>query len=419
MTPETYSPAKTIELFYDDAYQKECESRVLSCIPMKDKFGICLDQTILYPEGGGEPGDRGMINQYKVLDTIKKEGKIYHLTEKPIPENTTVKVQLDWKFRFDFMQSHTAQHLLSSVFWHIFQGQTLSVHMSEKSAHIDLDLPELNWEMINQVELKANSLIQQNLPVKTYWTRDKDKLQQIPLRRPIKKMSEKGARIVEIDEYDYSACGGMHIRKLGEIGIVKIPKWTKIKEGVQVEFLFGMRAVYDYERKNEIIYRLTNALTCQDLELEDKLISYQEDLQKLSKKLKQINAQLIEYQIPEMLQSATNINGIKIISQIFEEKEPKEMKLILNQFLKNSNIVCLFANVMPKEDKILLFFAHSVDKEKGDLHIGKVLKEVLPLIKGKGGGKPNFAQGGGSGKLPESLLQKAKSLLIEHLKIIE
>lgn len=404
------------ELFYENAYLREHETKVTACEKIGDNYGILLAETIFYPEGGGEPGDRGWLDKIEVMDTIKKDGEIYHLTKKPLKPGTSVHTRLNWDFRYDLMQFHTAQHLISSVVFSLYQGNTLSVHVGAKNAHIDVDLPSLNWEMVREIELKANSLIYQNLAVKTYWIQSQDELDKIPFRRAIKKKAEKGVRVVEIDGFDYSACGGMHLKHLGEIGVLKIVKWTNIKEGTQIEFLFGKRALRDYEQKTEILHRLTNALTCHDLELEAKVLAFQENNQKLEKKVKMLNAQLLEYEIPEMLANAIILDGVKIVAHNFEDKEPKDMKLILNKFLENPDLICLFTDFLPESRKILVYFAHSLEKGNNRLHLGKILQEVMPLINGKGGGKPQFAQGGGTGEIPDNFLSEAQKIVIEELK---
>ncbi|RLI64735.1 MAG: hypothetical protein DRO88_06525 [Promethearchaeia archaeon] len=404
------------ELFYEDTYLREHKAKITACEKIADKYGVSLDETIFYPEGGGEPGDRGWFDKIEVVDTIKKEGEIYHLTKKPLNPGDSVSIKLDWAFRYDLMQFHTSQHLLSSVIYDLYKGNTLSVHVGTKNAHIDVDLPSLNWEMVREIELKANTLIYQNLSVKTYWIKDQKELDKIPFRRAVKKKAEKGVRVVEIEGFDYSACGGMHLKKLGEIGILKIVKWTNIKEGTQIEFLFGKRALLDYEQKTEILQRLTNALTCHDLELEAKVLAFKQNNQKMEKQIKMLNAELMEYKIPKILENATIIDGVRIITDNFEDKDPKDMKLILNKFMDIPNIICLFTDFFPDSSKILVFFAHSLEKGKDKLHMGNVLKKVLPLINGKGGGKPQYAQGGGKGKIPDNFLPEAVKIVIDELK---
>ena len=406
----------TRPLYYDDSYLTEFDSTVVACVPMQEKYGIELKETVFYPEGGGEPGDMGTLNKIPVLNTIKEQnGTIYHIVTKQITPQSKVHGKIDWNRRYDLMQFHTAQHLLSSTFWELYKAETISVHVSENSASIDLKIDQLTWEMIDKIEQRTNLLIYQNLPVIIHWIQDEKKLATFPLRRTVKKSSERGVRIVEIEKADYSACGGMHLKGIGEIGLLKVHRWSNLKNGVQVEFLFGTRALKDYSIKNKIILNLMKQLTCQDVELDDKIAQFQAELILLKDKNKTLFSNLLEFQIPQMMQEAHLFNNVKIVKAIFEELDPEEVKKTLNLILATPNIICLFALLRKEEKKIGLTFAHSVENPQKTLHMGKLISEVAQQINGKGGGKPNFAQGGGTGNLPPDLLDIAENLVKKQL----
>ncbi|MHA1610853.1 MAG: alanyl-tRNA editing protein [Promethearchaeota archaeon] len=406
----------TKALYYDDSYLTEFDSTVVACLPKDDRFRIELQETVFYPEGGGEPGDLGTLNEIPVLDTIKeKNGTIYHIVATEIPPNSKVHGKIDWVRRYDLMQFHTAQHLISSTFWDLYKAETISVHVSEKSASIDLKIDSLNWEMVDKMEQKANTLIYQNLPVIIHWIKDEKILATFPLRRTVKKSSERGVRIVEIEKTDYSACGGMHLKGIGEIGLLKVHRWSNFKNGVQVEFLFGTRALRDYSMKNKIILNLMKQNTCQDMELEEKIAQYQADITRLRNKNKDLFSNLLEFQIPKMLQEAPTHKDVKILQATFENLAPEEMKKTLNLILATPNVICLLATLRTEEKKIGLTFAHSVENPPKNLHMGKIIKEVTPKINGKGGGRPQFAQGGGTGDLPSDLLDFAQNLVKKQL----
>ncbi len=407
----------TKALYYDDSYLTEFDSTVVACVPMNEKFGIELQETAFYPEGGGEPGDIGTLNKIPVLDTIKeKDGTIYHIVDSEIAAQSKVHGKIDWKRRYDLMQFHTAQHLISSTFWELYKAETISVHVSEKSASIDLKINNLTWEMADKIEQRANALIYQNLPIIIHWIKDEEKLASFPLRRTVKKSSERGVRIVEIENTDYSACGGMHLKGIGEIGLLKIHRWSNFKQGVQVEFLFGTRALRDYSMKNRIILNLMKQNTCQDVELEEKIAQYQGEITKLRNKNKDLFSNLLQFQIPKMLQEAPIHKDVKILQATFEDLAPEEVKKTLNLILATPNVICLLAILRTDEKKIGLTFAHSVENPNKNLHMGKIIKETSQKINGKGGGRPQFAQGGGTGDLPPDLLDFAEQIVKKQLE---
>lgn len=406
----------TSQLYYEDAYIKEIDTKVVDCIPIKDSFGIILEQTIFYPEGGGQPGDQGTINGLPVFDTIKQKGKILHLMKEKIAPGLQVKVIIDWAKRYDLMQFHTAQHLISGVFWELLQAETMSVHVSENSANIELKLDYLDWKRAEQVESRCNELINQAIPVKIQWIQNIEDIQNIPLRRSVKKTSERGIRIVEIEDYDYSACGGMHLKNVAEIGLLKIERWSNVKNNVQVEFLFGTRALKDYAQKNRIILELMKEMTCQSEELVPKMKSFQTEIFAQKTKIKELHASLLNYNIPEMMEKAKNVKDIKILSDIFEDLEADELKRMTNSFLETPNVACLFVNSLPQEKKIGLVFAHSIEDNPLKLHMGKLIKLAVEKINGKGGGKPQYAQAGGYGDIPENYITFLENLVISELE---
>jgi alanyl-tRNA synthetase len=245
------------KIYQEDSYITELSAEVLSCIKKDDFYEIILDKTIFYPHmSGGQPKDEGTINGIEVCDVQECGDEIVHVLKEEISGSVTLNI--NFNKRFDHMQQHTGQHILSYSFSHLFGGNTVGFHMSDNYTTIDIDIT-LTEEMIEQAEQLCNKIIYENniVAAKNYTYEEAMKLD---LRKDPMKLDV--LRIIEIKNCDISACGGTHVRSTGEIGIIKITKTEKYKHGTRVEFLCGKRALDDYIIKNRNISVLSSVLTC-------------------------------------------------------------------------------------------------------------------------------------------------------------
>jgi alanyl-tRNA synthetase len=230
------------EMFYREPYRQSCYSTVVSCVKEKDGYAVALEDTVFYPEGGGQPGDTGTLNGVKVVDTIRRDGTILHLCTGPIEPGTEVKAVIDWDRRFRHMQAHTGEHIVSGLVHQLFGYDNVGFHMGEV-IQIDFDgvLSEKDCAM---VEEKANEAVWQNLPVRTWFPAD-DELEQISYRSK-KELSGK-IRLVTMDGVDQCACCGTHVSHTGEVGLIQILSLMKHKDGVRLTLLCG-RDAYEHDR---------------------------------------------------------------------------------------------------------------------------------------------------------------------------
>ena len=238
----------TEKLYYLDAYATKFTAKVLECTAEKKNFKVVLDRTLFYPEGGGQPADMGTLGGVKVLDVHEKDDIITHTTDKPLEVGAEVEGEIDWERRFDLMQNHSGEHILSGVICAKYGCDNVGFHMGKEMITIDLNtkIPE---EDLPWLEEKANEAIWNNVPVGIRYP-SKEELDALDYRS--KKELEGQVRIVNVGEYDCCACCGTHVKLAGEIGLIKIISSQNYKGGTRLELLSGKRALQDYRKKNDV-----------------------------------------------------------------------------------------------------------------------------------------------------------------------
>lgn len=385
----------TEKLYYKNAYQKEFTSKVLKVIELKGelkgKFGIILEKTCFYPEGGGQLGDIGKIDKIMVLDTQFKDRDIIHITEKSLEIGKKVKGKIDWARRYKFMQNHTAQHILSESFLKELGGETFSVHLGENSLTLDVGLSKLNWVDVYKVENLANKIILENRQIDIHWV-GKDDLDKFPLRK--KPKVEKNIRIVEVGKFDYSACGGTHLKSSNELGIIKVSKWIKVKNGFRVEFICGERALSDYQWKNKMILEIAEFLAVKKKDLKDSVEKLFQENKTQRKQIEEMQYKLLEDKFKSEINQSQRIEGIPVVKLIFNDGNFKIIRKIVTNLIEVEKSIILIVNIINK--KANLIFARSSKGNENQVEMNALLKLFTSKIGGKGGGKPNFAQGGGN-----------------------
>ncbi|KRQ87459.1 Alanine--tRNA ligase [Caloramator mitchellensis] len=366
------------KLYYENPYIKEWEALVVNQIEKDGKFIVELSETAFYPEGGGQPRDFGSIDGIEVIDLFEDSDKIYHVLDKKI-ENEKVLCKIDFERRFDHMQNHTGQHLLSAIFIELYNAPTNSFHLGEDYISIDIGLENASDETVKIVEDRVNSLIFKNIPVKSYII-NLEEAKKLPLRKL--PPTDVDIRIVEIEGIDYSPCCGTHVKNLGEIGMLKILKTEKYKNMTRVYFKCGKRLLKDFQDKNTVINTLIKNLSVPQHEILPKIDQLQSDIKNISKQLslqRELNAEFIAKEI-----AASSLENN--IVQIFEDKSFEEIQLIANKTASLIDKAILFASLPDK--KVIL--AHGGNLP---LNCGQIFKENLPKFNGRGGGGPKFAQG--------------------------
>ncbi len=396
---------KTARLYHQDSYQTEFQARVLERSP--DGLRLYLDRTAFYPDSGGQPHDSGWIEQVPVREVLEEGDLIAHVLESPVTAET-VHGRIDWARRFDHMQQHSGQHLLSAVMLELYGAPTVGFHLGAEAALIDLQIAALRPEQVAQAEARANELVFRNLPIRTHW--EEEGAQE--LRRGAGRQGP--LRIVTIEGVDRTACGGTHVRATGEIGPIFIRKLDRAHGGVRLEFVCGARAVRraraDFEALSQIARTLSAAL-----EETPRLVAEQaESLQKCEKARRKLALELAERRGRELYAAVRpDSSGFRCLVQFWTSGSfDEERRTLAQSFTAQPKAVCLALTEQPPA--ILL----AVSQDSG-WNAGALLKAALAAVGGRGGGGPCIAQGSAPSReaFEEALrsLAEAVSPLRPHL----
>lgn len=393
----------TERLYWKEPYSKEFKGRILKKEVSEDKIRIILDRTLFYPTSGGQLCDRGYINEIGVLDVFEEEGEIVHILERE-PEGNEVIGKIDWERRFDNMQQHTGQHILSQSFLRVLGAETLSSNLGEEASVIELGINKIELEEIEKVEAFANRIVHENREVLSHILKGEE-WKRFPLRKP--PPEEKEIRIVEIKDFDFSACGGTHLSWTGEVGLIKVTGWERIRGNIRIEFLCGGRAVKDYQRKHKILKNLSLSLTVGIEELTNSVLKMKEEIVSERKRASKIEEKLIEFELKELLSSQKGI----LVEKIFEGIDLKNLRKIASKIVSQRECIAILGG---KGEKGNLIIASS---EKLPVDLREFLKFAEEKIRGSGGGNRNFIQIGGEPELIEEAMEKIKEAILKNLNL--
>lgn len=229
----------TAKLYYENAYTQDFTAVVQSCEAVKNGFAVTLDRTAFYPEGGGQPADHGTLGEARVLDVHEKDGVVTHLCDRALSEGAEVSGRIDWARRFDHMQQHSGEHIISGLLCSTFHCDNVGFHMGADVVTIDYNAP-ITWEQALEVERRANAYIWADHPIRI-WYPSAEELAALPYRS--KKELTGAVRITEFPGADRCACCGTHVTSSGQVGLLKLLSCQKFRDGVRLELLCGQRAL--------------------------------------------------------------------------------------------------------------------------------------------------------------------------------
>ena len=399
----------TKRLYYQDSYLKEFKAKVLKKIKIDNQPAVILDETAFYPTSGGQPYDKGFIQDVPVVEVVEEGDEIIHILKEELKEkiNSEVVGKIGWKRRFDHMQQHLGQHILSGALMEMWGAETVSFHLGEEVCTLDIAKGKLSEEEVKEAEERTNEIIFKNIPVKCYFVEGEEELKRLNLRKIPEKTGK--IRIIEVEDFDLSACGGTHCRATGEVGLIKITKWEKRGEKARLEFICGRRAWKDYFWKNELIKNISNQLTIKDSELGEALDRMLEERKKIGKELKDYKEKLQEYEAKKLIDgSSLKDNRIKIINKVFEEDNFQEVRELIQKIINLDESVVVLFGVKKGGAKILFACSRALKYDMNGL-----TREAAKFIEGQGGGAPNFAQAGG--KRAEGI-EEALNYALEHFQ---
>jgi alanyl-tRNA synthetase len=389
--------SRTDRLYYADCYATKFQARVLQA--GEDARHVILDRTAFYPTSGGQPHDLGRIGACEVVDVVDGDDGIIHVLSSPIAADE-VQCEIEWERRFDHMQQHTGQHLLSAVFDKLFGIQTISFHMGGTTATIDLSCASVKPDELRAVEERANRIIHENRKVSIAF---EDSVAAEGLR----KASERSGllRIVSIEDLDRSACGGTHVRSTGEIGAILLRSVERLRGNARLEFLCGSRAT-KRARADYVALESTARVFSAPLDEVPSLVINQAERLKESEKIRQrLSGELADSRGRSLYQETpVGARGIRLHVRIVQEGPlPEDLRSEANGFVSQGRAI--FVAASDRSGTAML--AASSD---ADVHAGELLRAALTDFGGKGGGSAQMAQGSFSGKA-ESLVARLQDLL--------
>lgn len=379
----------TVKLFENNSLLKECTATVTACTEKEGRYLVELDQTVFFPEGGGQLSDKGKINDAIVSHVSEKDGHIYHECDKPLEAGTEVKAVLDWRVRFDRMQQHLGEHLLSYACWKLFKANNIGFHMNEDDVFIDLD-KELTEEELLKAELYTNEIIWDNRPVHISYM---DSTEAVKLKEKMRKFNSKltgTLRIVSVENADICTCCGTHPPFTGMLGSVKVIRHEKHKGGCRVEFVCGSRALADADKKNSTLLAVAQGLSVKPEQVPDALAKLKADLLAQLDDVKSKLLKIEEAQLQELYDNAPMTTaGTKILAVPMDGHDAKDIKVFLPKVTALKKTICLLVAAKPER---ISYAAALGAATEGDCRV--LIKLLNEAFGGRGGGKSDCAQGG-------------------------
>jgi len=402
----------TERLYYHDAFLYDFEAEVRE-LPNAPRPAVILDRSAFYPTSGGQIFDQGVIEteneKLKVVEVADAEdGRVLHYLEAPpkqIKPGTKVRGQIERTRRRDHMQQHTGQHVLSAAFVRLFNKPTVSFHMGDDYCSIDLDTPSITKEQIEDAERLANEIILENRTVQVRFV-TRDEAGKLGLRKlPPAERDE--LRLIDIDDFDLSACGGTHVNQTGQIGCILLRKTEKVRQGWRVDFIAGQRVVATARRDYTTLTEAGGLFSAHIYDIPQQVRKSLEEIRSLRKQREQAQEELTEAQATAILSETAEINGRKLVVRTFVDRDMNSLKLLAQKLTRQaSNVVALLATTSPQPS---LVFAQSAGQP---YDMGALMKETLSKLGGRGGGSKDMAQGGLPGsEAIQSVLSHASTAL--------
>ena len=398
----------TERLYYDNAYLTEFDAVVEKTDMRNDKMIVALNQSAFYPTSGGQPFDTGVLGDAHVTDVfVDRDGEVWHEIDGKLAVGDNVHGKIDWARRFDHMQQHGGEHMIAGAFYSLTGGMTIGLHLGAEESSIDVEFADgathVSDELIRRVEDYVNERIQQDHPVKC-WFPDAETLAKLPLRK--RPTVTEHVRIVAMGDFEMVACGGTHPSTTGQIGLVKILSTQPAKGKLRVFFVCGRRAYEDYRNNYNAAWEAANLLSTRPEKLAKHVESLQERLKHAEFTLNKLRREQLLANVPALLENAGKSGDVRIVCEKIEGDAALVRDLASKLIEREKTVALIGADA---GDKCILVFGRSADL---DIHMGRLLSEAAKPFGGKGGGKPDFAQGGG----PAEILAAARDkLMLEGL----
>ncbi len=366
----------TEKLFYQDSHMRNFRAVVESCEKEGEEYEAVLNRTAFFPEGGGQYADTGVIDKVPVVDVKEREGVIFHRVKRPLAVGKQVEGFIDWEERFSKMQQHSGEHIVSGLVHSHFGYDNVGFHMGRDAITMDFN-GILTKAQLKEIEKEANEAVVKNLEIQVLYP-SKEELSQIAYRSKIE--IEGQVRIVVVPGYDTCACCAPHVKRTGEIGLIKLTGLQNYKGGVRVSMLCGFRALADYEEKAESVKRLSVMLSAKENEVAEEVQRLKEELTAQKGKLARLEGKLLEQKVGEL---EKNQKLVVLFESDLAGNAPREL---VNRILcKGTEIAAVFAGT-PADGYRYVVGSKTLD-------VRPFAKRLNERFQGRGGGKPEMVQG--------------------------
>lgn len=402
-------PTMTERLYFDPDHALAFNARVTQVVEHDGQPAVLLDRTAFYPTGGGQPNDTGRLGRAEVVDVVEEEeGRILHVLASPdVAVGDEVACEVDADRRRDHMQQHTGQHILSAAFEHLFDAETRGFRMGVESSEIDVELEDPTDARITEVESLANSVVFSDLPLRIH-TVDREGAARLPLR---KQSGREGTlRIIEIDGFDWSPCGGTHARRTGEVGLIAVTSVERAKKMARVTFVCGGRALADYRRAHRTALETARVFSTGRDDAPPLVGRLVEENKALKRRVRELTEIASEVEGRRLYEGAESCEGFRLVVVRFDGRSADELRLLAHKVVAEGPAVVLLAS--DEGGVARLVFARSDGESLATVDCGNLLRAACEAVNGRGGGKPDFAQGGGPNAAGiDSALAAAKAMV--------
>jgi len=391
----------TERLYYNDSHLIEFEARVVDVTERVSGWtAVVLDRTAFYPTGGGQPSDTGTLNGSRVVECIDDgERGVLHVVQGFNPaRDTIVAGRIDWARRLDHMQQHTGQHILSQAFINLFRAPTKSFRVLDVSCEIDIELNNPSTETIERAVELANNVVWEDRAI-TIHNVSAAEAAALPLRKEPSREGE--LRLIEIEGFDLTPCGGTHAYRTGEVGMIAMRSWERAKGLTRVEFVAGTRALADYRRANKSARDVAALFSCGRDDVWQHAAQLVEENKELRRQVRALEEVAAGVEAEKLFFSAVpQTDGTRVVAHVFAAHDGEFLKKVAHDLIAHPKTIALLGS--QEEGVAKLVFARSADAP-GDMNA--LMREACVLLDGRGGGKPDMAQGGGKNvaKLQEAI----------------
>ena len=398
----------TKRLYDLDSHQTETESRVVSCVPAGDQFDVVLDQTVFFPEGGGQPSDTGTLGEANVSHVREEGGEIYHRVDRPLAVGAVVPGKIDWARRFDLMQQHTGEHLLSFSFYELFSASNVGFHLALDYATIDFDKP-VTHEQITEAELLANRFVWKNLPVHATFYDSEEDVRALPLRKHAEGLVPP-IRIVGVEGADLCTCCAPHCSKTGEIGSIFVADASSYKGGTRITFFCGERALKLHRAQHDDLDVIARRFSCQREAAVSAVKKLSDDYGALKKSERELAKSLNGYMATEMLENAAQAGKYRVVTRLLLGVDAGRLKDLAQAASAEKTLALLLSEC---DGRLLYVLSTGAGFP---LDVSELMPAVNAALGGKGGGRGTLAQGT-SATISGSVeaLEQIKSYFVKRL----